>query len=113
MAADDTRRWAALAAVSLGTFMATLDSSVVNLALPALTVDLHADVARVEWVVFSYLLVLVALLLNVGRIGDLFGRRHVYVAGLLVFGLASGACAAATGVGLLVGSRVCRRWAAR
>jgi EmrB/QacA subfamily drug resistance transporter len=105
MTADDSRRWAALGAVSLGTFMATLDSSVVNLALPALAIDLDAGLAHVEWVVFSFLLVLVALLLNVGRIGDLFGRRRVYVAGLLVFGTASLACAAATGVGFLVGAR--------
>jgi EmrB/QacA subfamily drug resistance transporter len=105
MTADDSRRWAALGAVSLGTFMATLDSSVVNLALPALAEDLDAGFAQVEWVVFSFLLVLVALLLNVGRIGDLFGRRRIYVAGLLVFGASSAACAAATGVGFLVGAR--------
>lgn len=106
MATDDTRRWAALGAVSLGTFMATLDASVVNLALPSLTDEFDASLAQVEWVVFSFLLVLVALLLNVGRVGDLFGRRRVYVAGLLVFGGASAACAAADGVGFLVGARV-------
>lgn len=94
------------ATVALGTFMSTLDASVVNVALPTLARELNAGLGRVEWVVLSYLLALATLLLNVGRVADLVGRGRLYAGGLLIFGLSSAACAASTTVGLLVAARV-------
>ncbi len=91
-------RHLAFAAVAIGTFMSTLDASVVNIALPTLAKDFGTDLARVEWVVLSYLLALSALLLNAGRLVDVLGQRRVYVSGLLIFGVSSGLCAASDSV---------------
>lgn len=86
------QRHLAFVAVSTGTFMATLDASAVNIALPAMARDFGAELGEIEWVVLSYLLALVTLLLNAGRLADLLGRRQVYAAGLLIFGAASLLC---------------------
>ncbi|WP_157370392.1 MFS transporter [Vulgatibacter incomptus] len=99
-------RHVAFAAVAIGTFMSTLDASVVNIALPTLARDFGADLGQVEWVVLSYLLALSALLLNAGRLVDVIGQRRVYTTGLLVFGIASGACALSGSVIPLVIARV-------
>src|SRR5579871_151850 len=78
-----------LAATILGSSMAFIDSTVVNVALPALQTELHATVVGVQWVVESYGLFLAALLLVGGSLGDLFGRRLMYLAGVLIFAAAS------------------------
>src|SRR3954447_13774535 len=72
-----SRRWWALAAVSLANFMAYLDNNVTNVAPPTIQRDLHLSVAGLEWVVSSYLLVLAGLLLVGGRVADVYGRRRV------------------------------------
>lgn len=100
------QRAIAFSAVALGTFMATLDASVVNVALPTLAREFDAGLGSVEWVVLSYLLALVALQLNAGRLSDLMGRGRVYAVGLGIFALASAACAAAESLGFLIGARV-------
>ena len=74
-----------LAATILGSSMAFIDGTVVNVALPALQNAFHASIADVQWVVESYALMLAALLLVGGALGDLFGRRKVYVFGVAVF----------------------------
>jgi len=79
--------------VAIGTFMSTLDASIVNIALPTMAREFQTDLGRVEWVVLAYLLALAALLLNAGRLVDVLGQRRVYAFGLLVFGVSSGACA--------------------
>src|SRR5437763_3469261 len=79
-----------LAATILGSSMAFLDGTVVNVALPALQNALHASIADVQWVVESYALMLAALLLVGGSLGDIFGRRKIYVLGLSVFAAGSG-----------------------
>ncbi|WP_373046368.1 DHA2 family efflux MFS transporter permease subunit [Vulgatibacter sp.] len=99
-------RHVAFAAVAVGTFMSTLDASVVNVALPTLADEFAAGLGLVEWVVLAYLLALAGLLLNAGRISDLVGRGRVYAVGLGIFALASAACAAATSLPFLVGARV-------
>ncbi len=99
-------RHVAFAAVALGTFMSTLDGSVVNVALPVLAHEFGVGLGAVEWVVLSYLLALAALLLNVGRVADVIGRGRVYAVGLVIFSLSSAACAAANSVQFLVGARV-------
>lgn len=92
--------------IAVGTFMSTLDASAVNVALPTLSEELTAGFGSVEWVVLSYLLALASLQLNMGRAADLFGRGRTYALGMLIFGVASAACAAAPTVGWLVAARV-------
>ncbi|HEX6460040.1 MAG TPA: MFS transporter [Thermoleophilaceae bacterium] len=95
-----------LIAICLGYFMVILDATVVNVALPALGHDLGGGVSGLQWVVDAYTLVFAGLLLSAGSLGDRLGGRHVFQAGLLLFTIASAACAAAPSVGLLVGARV-------
>lgn len=83
------RRWWALLAVSLATFLAFLDNNVVNVALPAIQRHLGLSLSGLEWVVSSYILVLSGLMLVGGRLADLFGRRLLVLVGISVFTLAS------------------------
>src|SRR6266704_4336813 len=83
----ESRPWV-LAATILGSSMAFIDSTVVNVALPALQSSFRATVVDVQWVVESYGLFLGALILVGGSLGDLFGRRPVFVAGVIIFALA-------------------------
>lgn len=98
-------RWVVAAAV-LGSGMATLDSTVVNVALPSIATDLGADFAGLQWVVTGYTLTLASLLLVGGSLGDRFGRRRVFVWGVVWFAAASALCAAAPGAGVLVAARL-------
>jgi DHA2 family methylenomycin A resistance protein-like MFS transporter len=95
-----------LIAICLGYFMVILDATVVNVALPALQHDLGGGVSALQWVVDGYTLVFAGLLLSAGSLGDRLGGRHVFELGLLVFTLASAACAAAPSVTLLVAARL-------
>ena len=99
-----SRPWV-VAAASLGSGMAFLDSTVLNVALPAVQADLGASAREVQWVYGAFALVLSALLLIGGSLGDRFGRRRVFVLGAAVFGAASVWCALAPGVGQLVAAR--------
>ena len=81
-----------LAATILGSSMAFIDGTVVNVALPALQSSLHATLADVQWVVESYALFLAALLLIGGSLGDLYGRRKIFAAGVVLFCVASTWC---------------------
>src|SRR6476660_4691698 len=85
-------KWWVLASVACGTFMATLDSSIVNIALPTLTQDLATDLYQIKWVVIVYLLVITCLLLPFGRLSDQLGRKRVFQTGYLVFILGSALC---------------------
>ncbi|WP_424952881.1 MFS transporter [Deinococcus sp.] len=99
------QRWTLVATV-LGSAMAFLDGTVVNVALPALQRDFHAGVAGVGWVVNGYALMLAALILTGGALGDLYGRRRVFGAGVLVFAVASLLCGLARSLPLLVAARL-------
>lgn len=94
-----------LVAAILGSFVAFLDMSVVNVALPAIRGALGGGVAAQQWIVDAYLLSLSALILIAGSLSDLFGRRRVFVAGLVGFGVASLLCAGAPGPTFLIVSR--------
>jgi MFS family permease len=83
------RKWMPLVAVALGAFMLLIDVSIVNVALPAMTASLHASFTQLQWVIDMYALALAALLLGLGSLSDLVGRRPVYIVGLAVFALAS------------------------
>src|SRR5919107_4984807 len=99
-----SRPWV-IAAASLGSGMAFLDSTVLNVALPALQADLGASVRDVQWTYGAYALVLSALLLVGGTLGDRFGRRRVFVLGAAIFGVASLWCALAPGPAQLIAAR--------
>ena len=94
-----------IAATMLASSLAFIDGSVTNVALPAIGRDLGGGAADLPWVVNAYLLPLSALLLIGGAIGDHYGRRRTLVAGIVLFAVASCACALAPGLGLLMGAR--------
>ncbi len=100
-----SRRWWALAAVSLATFMTYLDNNIVNVAIPTIQRSLHLSVSGLEWVVSSYLLTLAGLLLVGGRLADVFGRRRLFGIGMAVFTLSSLAAGLAGSGGVLIASR--------
>jgi EmrB/QacA subfamily drug resistance transporter len=94
-----------LAASILGSSLAFVDGTIVNVALPAIQRDLHASVYQAQWVVESYALLLAALLLVGGALGDRFGRRRVFLAGVTLFAAASIACALSQTVQQLIAAR--------
>jgi len=95
-----------MASVSMGTFLATIDSSIVNVSLPTLVRDLSTDFATVQWVVLAYLLTLSSLLLSTGRLADMIGKKMIYLLGFIVFTLGSLLCGVAPGIYTLIGFRV-------
>lgn len=97
---------AVLAVLMVGTFLAPLDSSIVNIALPYIAQDLKVTLTSVSWVATAYLLTSAALLLSMGRLGDMWGLRNLYVWGLLIFGAGSAACALSHTLPVLLGARV-------
>jgi EmrB/QacA subfamily drug resistance transporter len=99
-----TQRIALIAAI-LGSGVVFLDGTIVNVALPAIRRGLHGALAEQQWVVEAYLLTLSSLILIGGSLGDLFGRRRVFSAGLIVFGVCSLACAVAPTSGVLIAAR--------
>lgn len=100
-------KWTVLAIVGIGVFMCTLDSSIVNVSLPAIARHFGVPVgAAVEWVIIAYLVVIAALLLTIGRLSDRVGHRALWQAGLVVFTLGSALCGAAPALGFLIGARV-------
>lgn len=98
--------WIVFCVTSVGTFMATLDSSIVNVALPRVAANLNVSLPLVQWVVSAYLLAISCLLPLFGRLGDLLSRRLVYNAGFIVFTLGSVFCGLAGHIGLLIAARV-------
>src|SRR5687768_11025118 len=100
------RKWWTLTAVAFGLFMIMLDNTVVNVALPAMQESLALEISELEWIVAGYALTFGALMLTGGKLADLFGRRLVFVAGLVVFTIASLGCGLAVNAGMLIGSRV-------
>ncbi|MBI5070177.1 MAG: MFS transporter [Deltaproteobacteria bacterium] len=98
--------WVPFSAVAVGTFMATVDGSIVNVALPTMRTELGTTIGGAEWIVTAYLLTVTFCLLLAGRLGDEAGHRRVFTGGLLVFTLGSGLCGAAPGLPSLVGARV-------
>src|SRR4030088_1939200 len=104
MADARTKRIALIASI-LGSGIVFLDGTIVNVALPAIRASLHGGLADQQWVVEAYLLTLSSLLLVGGSLGDLFGRRRVFSAGLVGFGICSLLCAIAPSSAFLTGAR--------
>jgi len=100
-----TQNWLIFLMVAIGIFMATLDGSIVNIALPAIMADFAVPLATIQWVVMIYLLTVTSLLLSFGRLSDIRGRRMVYSLGLCLFSLGSFFCAIAPSAYWLIGAR--------
>jgi EmrB/QacA subfamily drug resistance transporter len=86
---DDNRRWWTLGAMCFALFMIMLDNTVVNVALPSIQKDLHSSISGLEWTVNAYTLSFAVLLVTGGRLGDIFGRRRMFLFGVVAFGLSS------------------------
>src|SRR5882757_1486370 len=98
------RRWTLVATI-IGSSMTFVDATVVNVALPALQADLHATIAEVQWVIEAYALFLGSLILVGGSLGDQFGRKRVFLAGVAIFTSASIFCGIATSAAALIVGR--------
>jgi EmrB/QacA subfamily drug resistance transporter len=104
--ASDRRRWAALVVVCLAQLMIVLDVTIVNVALPSIQRDLHISPANLTWVINAFLVTFGSLLLLAGRLGDLAGRKRVFLVGLTTFTLASLLCGIAPSPGALIAARL-------
>jgi MFS family permease len=110
------RRWLVLGVMSVGTLLAFLDDTVVNTALPRISLSLHASTSDLQWVVDAYVLVLAGSLLLCGSIGDRYGRKRAMRLGLIAFGAAAIGASLSTSMGELITMRATserryrRRW---
>jgi EmrB/QacA subfamily drug resistance transporter len=104
--AEENRKWWTLGAVSFGLFMIMLDNTVVNVALPSIQRDLDIGLSELEWVVTGYALTFAVVMLTGGKLADYYGRRRIFVVGLVIFTLASLACGLAGNASILIGARV-------
>lgn len=100
-----TQNWLIFFMVAIGIFMATLDGSIVNIALPSIMADLRVPLATIQWVTMIYLLTVTSLLLSFGRLSDIQGRRMVYSLGLCLFSFGSFFCGIAPSAHWLIGAR--------
>jgi MFS family permease len=103
---DYRLKWYVMAAVAMGIFLATIDGSIVNIALPTLVNELHTDFSTIQWVVLAYLLTLTTLMLSIGRWADMVGKKRIYAWGFVIFTLGSMACGVSTSVTMLIIFRV-------
>ena len=103
---SERRRWIALAVLCLGQLMMVLDATIVNVALPSIQSDLHFSQSNLTWVLDGYLITFGGFLLLAGRLGDLVGRKRVFLTGLVLFTGASILCGIADSQGLLIGARL-------
>jgi EmrB/QacA subfamily drug resistance transporter len=103
---SDRRRWIALAVLCLGQLMMVLDATIVNVALPSIQHDLHFSQGNLTWVMNGYLITFGGFLLLAGRLGDLVGRKRVFLTGLVMFTVASVLCGIANTQALLIGARL-------
>ncbi|HUG14886.1 MAG TPA: DHA2 family efflux MFS transporter permease subunit [Thermomicrobiales bacterium] len=104
MAAQPARNpWLILMVLCLAVFMLLLDTTIVNVAQRKIQIGLGADLAEIQWVLDSYILAYAVLLLSFGRIGDVFGRRRLFIIGMVIFSVASGLCGVSGWLGDFVG----------
>src|ERR1700729_1771314 len=99
------RRWIALVVVCFAMLMNALDQTIVNVALPTIQRELDFSQAGLSWVIDAYLITFGGTLLLSGRLGDLIGRKRVFMAGVALFTLSSAVCGASTSQGMLIGAR--------
>jgi EmrB/QacA subfamily drug resistance transporter len=102
----ESRRWAALVVLLVAGFMDLVDVTIINVAIPSMLRDLHAGYAEIEWVIAGYVLGFAAMLITGGRLGDLYGRKRIFLIGVAGFIVASGLCGLAPNPAMLIGSRL-------
>jgi MFS family permease len=100
------KKWLILINISVSVFMATLDGSIVNIALPVISKELSVNISSVQWVVTSYLLAISVLLLIWGKISDIYGKKKIFAFGFIIFTLGSLLCGLSASLTILVLSRV-------
>jgi len=103
---DFSKKWYVLSAVGMGVFLATIDGSIVNISLPTLVSSFQTDFALVQWVVLSYLLTVTTLMLGIGRMADIYGKKPIYTAGFIVFTIGSVLCGLSPTIYTLIGFRI-------
>jgi EmrB/QacA subfamily drug resistance transporter len=103
---QSTNKWAVMAAVSMGIFLATIDGSIVNVGLPILEKELHTNFSLVQWVVVAYLLVITTLLLSFGRWADMVGKKKIYTASFIIFTLGSIFCGISPNIYVMIAARI-------
>jgi EmrB/QacA subfamily drug resistance transporter len=103
---DHANKWLVLTAIAASTILATIDASIVNVAFPTLVEELDTSFNVIQWVALGYLLTIATLTLGMGRLGDVLGKKKLYVTGLIVFTVASALCGLVPDVSWLIGFRV-------
>jgi EmrB/QacA subfamily drug resistance transporter len=106
MAQARTNPWLVLLVLTTGFFMILLDTTIVNVAIPAMSAGLNTTLDQILWVLNAYILVYAVLLITAGRLGDLYGQRNLFAIGLFVFTLASALCGFAQNANELIGARI-------
>jgi len=107
-AASPSRRynpWVALVVLCVGIFTILLDTTIVNIAVPSILSGLHASLDQVLWVLNAYILVYAVLLIPAGRLGDIFGPRRMFIAGVAIFTAASVVCGLTGDINQLIAAR--------
>ncbi len=103
---DYSRRWLILASTGMGVFLATIDASIVNVALPTLVRAFDTRFAVIQWIPLAYMLTIATLILSMGRLGDLKGKKKIYLTGMTVFTLGSVFCGLSQTVYMLIFFRI-------
>src|SRR6195256_3713849 len=106
MAESRSNPWLVLVVLVTGFFMIMLDTTIVNVALPAMRAGLNTTLDQILWVLNAYILVYAVLLITAGRLGDLYGQRNLFAIGLLIFTVASALCGLSQNAGELIAARV-------
>jgi len=102
---ESPRKWWVLLSIGLGSLMFSVDVSIVYVSLPTLVEEFQSNFTTIQWVTLSYLLVIAASIVGVGRLGDIFNKKWFYLTGLLIFTVGSGLCGLASTIGLLISFR--------
>jgi len=103
---SNPRKWMILAITSIGTFMGTLNSTIVNVALPVMAQEMEVSISAIQWVISAYLLTTVLLLPIFGKLSEFTGKKYIFASGTLIFVVGSALCAISHTLGLLVVSRI-------
>ena len=103
---DYSRKWFVMAAVGVGILLGTIDASIIYIALPTLAREFNTSFSTVQWVAHAYMLTLSTLTLTMGRLGDMFGKKQIYITGVVVFSIGSFLCGISQSIYWLIGCRV-------
>src|SRR6266581_5215499 len=103
---EHANKWAVMGILAVGIFMATLDTSIVNISLPTIARYFGVPLnGAIEWIVIAYLVVIAGVLLTTGRVADMIGRKPIWAAGLTIFTIGSAVCGAASSLAMLIAAR--------